>query len=217
MEFSEKLKIMRAEAGLTQEELGKQLCLSRQAISNYEQGRGIPSIDTLLKMSEFFGVGLDELLSSAREKRSARMGLSVACALGVALFASVTCGGLLSVQGEPLLYILLAGIYLLPFVYAFFGLFLFSFAPENPNVWIGYRTPLSTKNKTAWQYAQSCCGQALVRLSVLSLVVTAVGSCLLAPFGVTAFVVGSVVLVVVQLCGVSYPLISMQIKMRRFR
>lgn len=39
MEFSEKLKTMRTEANLTQNELAEKLIISRQAISNYELGR----------------------------------------------------------------------------------------------------------------------------------------------------------------------------------
>ena len=39
MEFSEKLKTLRIEADLTQSELANKLFLTRQAISNYEQGR----------------------------------------------------------------------------------------------------------------------------------------------------------------------------------
>ena len=50
MEFSEKLKTLRIEADLTQSELADKLFLTRQAISNYEQGRCYPSIDTLVEM-----------------------------------------------------------------------------------------------------------------------------------------------------------------------
>ena len=47
MEFSEKLKMLRTQANLTQNELADKLYISRQAVSNYEQGRGYPSINTL--------------------------------------------------------------------------------------------------------------------------------------------------------------------------
>lgn len=69
MEFSEKLKTLRAEANLTQNELAEKLVISRQAISNYEQGRSYPSIDILVGMCKLFHTSLDDLLSSGVRKR----------------------------------------------------------------------------------------------------------------------------------------------------
>lgn len=50
--------------GLTQEELSKILFVSRTAISKWESGRGYPSIDSLKSISKFFGVTIDDLLST---------------------------------------------------------------------------------------------------------------------------------------------------------
>ena len=47
MEFHEKLQELRKAKGLTQEELAKQLYVSRTAISKWESGKGYPSIDSL--------------------------------------------------------------------------------------------------------------------------------------------------------------------------
>ncbi len=63
MEFNEKLKELRQQKGLTQEELAKALYVSRTAISKWESGRGYPSIDSMKAISKFFAVSLDELLS----------------------------------------------------------------------------------------------------------------------------------------------------------
>ena len=64
MEFNEKLQELRKRKGLTQEELADILFVSRTAVSKWESGRGYPNIDSLKAISEFFGVTIDELLSS---------------------------------------------------------------------------------------------------------------------------------------------------------
>ena len=64
MEFNKKLQELRKQKGLTQEELASALFVSRTAISKWESGRGYPSIDSLKEVSIFFGITIDELLSS---------------------------------------------------------------------------------------------------------------------------------------------------------
>ena len=64
MEFHEKLQELRKQRGMTQEELATALYVSRTAVSKWESGRGYPSIDSLKAISGFFGVSLDQLLSS---------------------------------------------------------------------------------------------------------------------------------------------------------
>ncbi len=63
MEFHEKLQELRKQKGLTQEELGEILYVSRTAISKWELGRGYPNLDSLKSMARFFGITIDELLS----------------------------------------------------------------------------------------------------------------------------------------------------------
>ena len=64
MEFHEKLQELRKRKGLTQEELAAYLYVSRAAVSKWESGRGYPNIDSLKAIAKFFGVTVDELLSS---------------------------------------------------------------------------------------------------------------------------------------------------------
>ena len=66
MEFGEKLCELRKSKGLTQEELAKDLFVSRTAISKWESGRGYPSIDSIKEISKYFFISIDELLSGEK-------------------------------------------------------------------------------------------------------------------------------------------------------
>lgn len=61
-EFGRRLKHLREKAGLSQNELAKQLKVSRGAISFYENGERCPNIDFLDEVSMLFGVSYDYLL-----------------------------------------------------------------------------------------------------------------------------------------------------------
>ena len=63
MEFNEKLKALRKQKGLTQEELAEILFVSRTAVSKWESGRGVPNIESLKSISKYFSISIDELLS----------------------------------------------------------------------------------------------------------------------------------------------------------
>lgn len=63
MEFHKKLQELRKKKGITQDELARDLYVSRTAISKWESGRGYPSIDSLKELSRYFSVSLDDLLS----------------------------------------------------------------------------------------------------------------------------------------------------------
>ena len=64
MTLGEKLKKLRTDKGLTQEELAEKLFVSRTAISKWESNRGYPNIETLKAISKFFSASVDDLLSS---------------------------------------------------------------------------------------------------------------------------------------------------------
>lgn len=64
MEFHEKLQELRKGRGLTQEQLSKRLYVSRAAVSKWESGRGYPSIDSLKAIAAFYGITIDDLLST---------------------------------------------------------------------------------------------------------------------------------------------------------
>lgn len=62
MEFGERVKAVRTGAGLTQEQFASRLGVTRQAVSNWENGRNLPDIEVVIAMSQTFGVSLDELI-----------------------------------------------------------------------------------------------------------------------------------------------------------
>lgn len=63
MYFYSNLSYLRIERKLTQEALGNELGLSKQVICLYESGAREPSIETLIKISGYFGVLIDDLLT----------------------------------------------------------------------------------------------------------------------------------------------------------
>ncbi len=64
MEFNEKLRELRTSKSLTQEELAEALFVSRTAISKWESGRGYPSLASLLEISKFFSISIDDLIAT---------------------------------------------------------------------------------------------------------------------------------------------------------
>lgn len=60
--FGQRLKKLREEKKLTQEELGKKLNLTKANISKYESGKLEPNIETIRYLADFFGVQTDYLL-----------------------------------------------------------------------------------------------------------------------------------------------------------
>ena len=57
--IGKKIKVLRKEKKLTQQELADYLGIKRATISNYEIDRRTPHMSELQKIAEFFGVGLD--------------------------------------------------------------------------------------------------------------------------------------------------------------
>ena len=62
MQIGDKLKSAREEQKLTQSQASEQFMVSRQTISNWETGKSLPDILSVIRMSEFYQISLDELL-----------------------------------------------------------------------------------------------------------------------------------------------------------
>lgn len=63
MSLREKLIILRDKSGLSQMALANKLGVSRQAVSRWESGDAVPTIDKLKTLAEVYGVSLDWLCS----------------------------------------------------------------------------------------------------------------------------------------------------------
>lgn len=66
--FNEKLKSLRKEKGLSQEEVAEKLAVSRQTISKYELGDATPDLKKLSEIAKLFNVSYDYLLGDVRKK-----------------------------------------------------------------------------------------------------------------------------------------------------
>lgn len=62
MTVGEKIQAYRKRLGMSQEELGQKLLVSRQTISLWEKDQTVPTIDNLIRLREIFGVSVDEIL-----------------------------------------------------------------------------------------------------------------------------------------------------------
>lgn len=68
MELGKQIKRYRMEANLSQEELADKVFVSRQTISNWENDKNYPDINSLVLMSEVFHVSLDHLVKGDLER-----------------------------------------------------------------------------------------------------------------------------------------------------
>ena len=64
MNIGEKVKQLRKEQGLSQEQLAEKLIVSRAAVAKWESGIGLPDIENLKKLSEVLSVSIDELVGN---------------------------------------------------------------------------------------------------------------------------------------------------------
>ena len=68
MKFYEKIKKIRVDNNLTQEEMANKLFVSRSVIARWEQNRGIPSIDMLNNIAATFGLAVNDLITEEEIK-----------------------------------------------------------------------------------------------------------------------------------------------------
>lgn len=68
MELKDKLKELRSNAHLTQEELANQIFVSRTLVTKWESGDRYPNKDNLARLALFFRITQDELIGGQKEK-----------------------------------------------------------------------------------------------------------------------------------------------------
>ena len=64
MTVGEKILYYRKAAGLSQEELGQRLLVSRQTVSLWEMDKTLPTIDNLMRLAEIFSITTDDILGA---------------------------------------------------------------------------------------------------------------------------------------------------------
>lgn len=73
---NDNLKAMRERKRISQQEVADYLGITRQAYSHYEVGRRKPDYETLLKLAEFYGVSVLDLLEVQKAPTSGERSIS---------------------------------------------------------------------------------------------------------------------------------------------
>lgn len=89
-DIGKNIRSLREQKGLTQEELGEKLFVTRQTISNYETGRSRPDVDMLVKIAEVLETDVTRVLygppvSPDRKRDLRRLAVCAASLAGLAL------------------------------------------------------------------------------------------------------------------------------------
>ncbi len=64
--ISERIRVLREQAGITQIELARQLHITRSSVNAWEQGISVPSTQLLVELADTFSVSTDYLLGIDR-------------------------------------------------------------------------------------------------------------------------------------------------------
>jgi len=95
--FGETLKELRKRAGMSQDQLGTILGISKSTIGMYEQGNRMPQNDTILKnIATYFGVSIDYLLGHITDEESSitleSLGFEKATLKDFPMMGNIACG-----------------------------------------------------------------------------------------------------------------------------
>ncbi|MGO3418571.1 MAG: helix-turn-helix transcriptional regulator, partial [Pseudolactococcus laudensis] len=77
MKICEQLKTYRKKMNLSQDDLAVIVYVSRQTISNWETGKSYPDLKSLLLMSDYFDVSLDELVKGDLQMMKERVDATI--------------------------------------------------------------------------------------------------------------------------------------------
>ncbi|WP_195694698.1 helix-turn-helix domain-containing protein [Priestia megaterium] len=66
MELGEQLQKLREQKNMSREDLAQEMNVSRQAVYKWENNKGYPDIENLIKLSELYEITLDELIKNDR-------------------------------------------------------------------------------------------------------------------------------------------------------
>ena len=74
--FKDRIKQLRIQKSLTQEQIAKRLWVTKSTISAYEMGTKYPSLDMLIKLAAMFNVTTDYLLGVDKRRQIDVTGLT---------------------------------------------------------------------------------------------------------------------------------------------
>lgn len=73
MKLGERIAEKRKEQGLTQAELAEKMMVTRQTVSRWEAGTGLPDVERIAELAAVLGVSCDYLLTDAADQSPADM------------------------------------------------------------------------------------------------------------------------------------------------
>ena len=79
IKITENLTQLRAEKGVTQDDVAKALGVSNKTVSKWENGTSAPDLSTLVALAEYYNVSTDALLGLSRDVKSIPVAISNAC------------------------------------------------------------------------------------------------------------------------------------------
>lgn len=101
MELGRHIRQYRTERGLSQEDLADKIYVSRQTVSNWETDKTYPDIESLVLLSVFFDVTVDDLIKGDVEamKEALSKDWKKMCALNLGGLVIALAGAVLAVAG----------------------------------------------------------------------------------------------------------------------
>lgn len=106
MEFKDNFKRLRESNGYTQDDIAKEIGISRQSVSKWENGNSEPDIDTIKHLAVFFNCTVDELVGSIdvkikKNKQDTYKSILLAVILITSVFFIITIVGFILFFSQP--------------------------------------------------------------------------------------------------------------------
>ena len=86
MELGDKIRELRIKQDLTQEDLAKQLQITRQTISKWDSNKSVPDIMYVKDLCQIFDISIDEFLSNATYQKKNKKYYYILFIIGVVMY-----------------------------------------------------------------------------------------------------------------------------------
>ncbi|MBR3401836.1 MAG: helix-turn-helix transcriptional regulator [Parasporobacterium sp.] len=93
-DIGKNIKEFRIRNHYSQEEMAEKLYVTRQTVSNYETGRSRPDVDTLIRIAEIYGVGVNNLIYGEKEMTRKDL-IHRVIRIGICVFLIIVMGAFL--------------------------------------------------------------------------------------------------------------------------